>query len=202
MKVNDRLIWLDIAKGLVIILMVLGHSSIPKFISNWIWAFHMPFFFLSSGFTTNWKNYGCLEFVKKKINSIVRPFVLYSLMVILILAIFNIDHPYCNFTNGWGGYALWFVPVLFVALILAKFFFMMEPIYRNVYFLLLPSISYLFCYFDFSLPWNMSVVPFASMFIIFGGLVKPYVKNVDYNRWRVVDYIIDLCFFCYHILFL
>ena len=48
-----RLKWLDIAKGLGIILMVLGHTSIPKFASDFIWSFHMPLFFIASGFTTN-----------------------------------------------------------------------------------------------------------------------------------------------------
>lgn len=44
--------WADIAKGIAIILMVLGHSSLPAVIQNWIYSFHMPFFFFISGVLT------------------------------------------------------------------------------------------------------------------------------------------------------
>ena len=43
---HKRLQWIDVAKGIGIILMVLGHTSIPQMLSNFIWAFHMPLFFL------------------------------------------------------------------------------------------------------------------------------------------------------------
>lgn len=56
MSESPRLIWLDIAKATVIILMVLGHTSIPNSLSNFIWAFHMPLFFIASGWTTNWES--------------------------------------------------------------------------------------------------------------------------------------------------
>lgn len=44
-----RFDWVDIAKGIAILLMILGHSSLPNMIQNWIYSFHMPFFFFISG---------------------------------------------------------------------------------------------------------------------------------------------------------
>ena len=46
-----RILWIDIAKAIAILLMVIGHTSIPHGLSNFIWAFHMPLFFMASGFT-------------------------------------------------------------------------------------------------------------------------------------------------------
>ena len=46
---TSRILWIDVAKGITIILVVLGHSSLPSTISRFIWAFHMPLFFLVSG---------------------------------------------------------------------------------------------------------------------------------------------------------
>lgn len=37
--------WVDIAKGIAIILMVLGHTAIPDSLSRFIYSFHMPFFY-------------------------------------------------------------------------------------------------------------------------------------------------------------
>ena len=37
----ERISWIDIEKGLAIILMVIGHSALPQNLSNFIFAFHM-----------------------------------------------------------------------------------------------------------------------------------------------------------------
>lgn len=41
----SRIDWIDIAKGIGIFLMVMGHTSIPKLGGHWIYSFHMPLFF-------------------------------------------------------------------------------------------------------------------------------------------------------------
>lgn len=41
----QRLIWLDISKGIAILLVIIGHMGIPRTMSNIIYSFHMPFFF-------------------------------------------------------------------------------------------------------------------------------------------------------------
>jgi fucose 4-O-acetylase-like acetyltransferase len=52
MAKKKRMMWLDIAKGLAIILMVLGHClSDQTALHDFIYSFHMPLFFLAAGFT-------------------------------------------------------------------------------------------------------------------------------------------------------
>ena len=46
----ERISWIDIEKGLAIVLMVIGHSALPQNLSNFIFAFHMPVFLSSQGF--------------------------------------------------------------------------------------------------------------------------------------------------------
>lgn len=82
-----RLKWLDIAKGITIILMVIGHTSIPDSFSRFIYAFHMPLFFIASGWTTNWNKYNYMEFAKRKFRSIMVPFMVYSVIVLSIQTI-------------------------------------------------------------------------------------------------------------------
>lgn len=82
-----RLKWLDIAKGITIILMVIGHTSIPDPFSRFIFAFHMPLFFIASGWTTNWNKYNYMEFAKRKFRSIMVPFMVYSVIVLSIQTI-------------------------------------------------------------------------------------------------------------------
>lgn len=73
-----RIAYIDTAKALAIILMVVGHTSIPKVLSDWIWSFHMPFFFFVSGMTTNWQRRKMLEFIRIKIQVLLVPLLCYS----------------------------------------------------------------------------------------------------------------------------
>ena len=54
--------WIDIARGILIILVVFGHSAFIQYYSNWhsiIYWFHMPSFFFLSGYVFKPKeNYG------------------------------------------------------------------------------------------------------------------------------------------------
>lgn len=43
---KERLSWLDVLKGIGIILVVMGHIYSNSIIFNWLYSFHMPLFFL------------------------------------------------------------------------------------------------------------------------------------------------------------
>lgn len=77
---NDgkRIAYIDTAKAFAIILMVVGHTSVPKVLSDWIWSFHMPFFFFVSGMTTNWQKRKMTEFIRARVQVLLIPFVCYS----------------------------------------------------------------------------------------------------------------------------
>ena len=46
--IKNRIKWIDISKGIGIILVLMGHISKIKIINNVIYAFHMPLFFMIS----------------------------------------------------------------------------------------------------------------------------------------------------------
>lgn len=120
---TGRLQNIDIAKGITICLMVVGHSSLPLWLSNWIWSFHMPFFFFVSGLLTSWNKEG-KDFFMRKTKTLLLPFVIYSVINLLLYPLYGND-LWTNFVvntllHGWGGYALWFIPVLYFSLLLCK----------------------------------------------------------------------------------
>ena len=51
MTTKKRIQWIDIAKGISIILVVYGHSGLNNvpIIGSWLHAYRMPFFFFVSG---------------------------------------------------------------------------------------------------------------------------------------------------------
>ena len=60
MKVSERYTWIDCIKGIGIFLVVLGHIYKDNYIGQWIYSFHMPLFFMLSGYlmyakSVDWK---------------------------------------------------------------------------------------------------------------------------------------------------
>ena len=126
---NGRLKWLDIAKAIAIMLMVVGHTSIPSIASDFIYAFHMPLFFIASGWTTKWNKYSFGDFVKRRCRSLLLPFFFYSVIVLLIQVHYGWMTLDEWLIKGWGdGYALWFIPVLFMASIIARSLYVFKDI--------------------------------------------------------------------------
>lgn len=91
MGTKSRTVHMDIARGLAVLLVVIGHmrTLVPSYVFYWINSFHMPFFFFISGYFykginsgTEFKNYGY-----KKLKTILVPYLAYSIIFAGINAI-------------------------------------------------------------------------------------------------------------------
>ena len=139
-RVSERLLLIDVVKGLAISLVALGHTNQGVLNRGWwggsqfgvqldlfIYAFHMPAFFLVSGvfLAGSARKRGPWGFTEQKLRTILYPFVFWSLFLpFQPLAFGRFMHvqapamrPYLmNFVTGNMS---WFLPTLFVAVTLA-----------------------------------------------------------------------------------
>ena len=94
---------ISIAKGIGIILMLIGHAGCPGHLSSFIYQFHMPLFFFISGycFKDNHLN-NFKDFAIKRIKGIYIPFVKYSLLFLFLHNIFFNLNIY-NDVYGYNG---------------------------------------------------------------------------------------------------
>ncbi len=53
MSEKKRIAWIDQLRGIAFYFVVLGHMIVPENLEAWIYSFHMPLFFVVSGFTLN-----------------------------------------------------------------------------------------------------------------------------------------------------
>lgn len=190
---NNRIEWLDLSKGIAIILMVLGHTSLPDFLSRFIWAFHMPLFFIASGWTTNWMKYDLKGFASKKMQSLMVPFIVYSAIVLLIQIDVGWNSAETFFVNGWAGYALWFIPVLFMALICSKILYSIQRTsIRYIVLFLFVAVGYGLSFFKIHLPWTLSSVPYATLMLVLGSEMKKLPKRYLRPRWYSVLILLSL----------
>lgn len=74
----QRYEWIDIAKGMAIICVVIGHATVGNHIYDMIYAFHMPFFFIMAGYLLNISKWGnqLNLFIKNRARRLLKPYLL------------------------------------------------------------------------------------------------------------------------------
>ncbi len=122
---NDTI---DIAKGIGIILVIMGHtpSIVPEIIRNWISIFHMPLFFFLAGVFADYGITKPSKSVVKSAKRLLLPYVVYSLIFSAILYIESafdrkvlLDNLHDTIIGKGGGtLALYFFVVLFIIKVL------------------------------------------------------------------------------------
>jgi fucose 4-O-acetylase-like acetyltransferase len=135
---ENRMHWVDICRCFFIIAIVVGHVFKSGYLRQWLFSFHVPAFFLISGYCFNYID-NAKMFVKKKVRTIVVPYFAFSIFSILLFAAARIFVPQisnimeCNFIKNVFTmlYAtskpdimkyntpLWFLPCFFVVSIVA-----------------------------------------------------------------------------------
>jgi fucose 4-O-acetylase-like acetyltransferase len=139
----DRIVWIDAAKGLGILLIVLGHVwslDDPSFFYEWMYAFHVPLFFFVSGLTLKPGTRSMLDVTRAKAVRLMVPYFVYAFLGYLMFLVgfivvqwtgANIEQfshgllpPLLAIFHGTLGDGLltnsplWFLPALFVTYVL------------------------------------------------------------------------------------
>lgn len=130
-----RLDYIDAAKGIGILLMVLGHiwtDSCAKIVI-WLYSFHVPMFFILSGmvvkYTGNLDKKPLCEIIKRKCQQLLVPYIVFEILYVVLIGSrhsFNYDilqwHWYDGLmlkpVNGplWFLLCLLFVEIAFVCI--------------------------------------------------------------------------------------
>lgn len=140
---QKRIAYFDIAKGIGILLVLIGHlqndiifSYSPYILSlcSWIFSFHMPLFFIISGMLISCKREeekDLKEIVKRKFRSIMIPYfwfsliyimiVLYSLLITKVVPLKTLFIQLWYVLGMYGMNVLWFLPALFASEVLFLF---------------------------------------------------------------------------------
>ena len=87
---------ISIARGICIVLMVIGHSGCPEYLRRLIYLFHMPFFFFASGYFCRPEqtlrgddsSIGLYRRVLRRFKRLYLPFILYGTAFLLLHDVF------------------------------------------------------------------------------------------------------------------
>ena len=129
MDIKQRIEWIDIAKGIGMILVIAGHCfQLDR--CHPIYSFHMPlFFFLSGILISNPNKIGIVAFIEKKSKQILFPWILMlsvSFAVCLVIPSWRdqmtlkriLMDLYSSNTNIFQNSSLWYLPCFFLTLLL------------------------------------------------------------------------------------
>lgn len=183
-----RYIWVDIAKGIAMIMVIIGHSKLsPWLVRQYICDFHMPLFFILSGFLFDPEKYqGFFSFMKSKYRSLLIPYFLLNLILIIyndffvdpskmlsgsflwhLVGIFLANRRHKTYFN------MWFINALFITEVIA--FFICKKFENKKVILFMPIFGVLGYYVGERSTggfWSIDLVLIALFFFLLGYLLK------------------------------
>lgn len=192
-----RIDWVDAAKCIGIFLVAFGHNWLDSKFCYFIFAFHMPLFFILGGITLNYvRDFKHTVYAKAK--AILLPYFFFALCIVGVYSFLSYTHngDYDTleqirlFALQRRHTHLWFLPVLFfselfvISLLKIKHF-------DEYKFLLILILSLFGIYFIIQaagfnkLIWNIDLVPLASAFILIGVLFSKHKPEylINNNKW-------------------
>lgn len=202
---------IDMAKGLGILLVILGHvPTVPEELKKVIYSFHIPLFFFISGYLYNsikYNSFTLIEFIKSRVQRYIVPyfvigficFFLFGVIYPLVRDGYSADYLqsvfkflfgllYSRGGTSWMAWSspLWFLTCLFVAELIL--YFVLKHFKKQyIVFFILAIVGY--CYTvitKFPLPWNIDVALTATSFMYIGYLCRKHNILEQYNKMKYV----------------
>lgn len=200
---ENRIDWVDYAKAIGIVLVVYGHvargiknsgikipTDLYEVADSVIYSFHMPLFFFLSGlfFLKSLDKFGSKYLIFNKIDTIIYPYILWSLLQGGIESILS------NYTNGtasagnvlsliWQPRAqFWFLYVLFLVLVICSIAYSTKR--KEINFTLLPlSILLNISSQNF---WVFDLISTNLVYFVLGIIFTSYIKTEYFSGPKVL----------------
>lgn len=204
---KERILFLDVAKAVCIILVVVGHY-VPDNSPGWyvaihdvIYTFHMPLFMFASGYVyiATRRDIGYGSFLMRKLRRLMVPYLSTSVIVITIKLLtqggMGVEHPVTvssylrMFYLPEAGYFLWFIWALWWMFVLVPLF--RTPGSRLVLFIAALALHYV----PLALPLDSDLwyvfVP-EALVVIASGVVFPMLLFWLFKKYRATRLLFGL----------
>ena len=204
--------WIDYLRGIAILLMIIGHTSVYDPIRMWIYGFHMPLFFMISGLLfnkTKWHAVGYRQFLITRVKNYLIPYFLWCGICFLInLPMLYYTYRDDNFPSallqnlGWIATSvrvdgvflpqnctpLWFLTCLFLSQQVFYWLLKCKPVWQFVLCGVFIAINYIMNLFQMPiLLWHFEVSLIGAVFMLLGYSIreKKLLENIK-NPWIIL----------------
>jgi len=196
---QNRVYWVDQVKGFAILLVVYGHNF--PFSEQYIYTFHMPLFFMVSGFF--FPKSKSADVLLKRSKTLMIPYFFWASFLFLFwlfigrgfgksadleLSVFN-NFLGIFYSQGGAAYMDWGIPMWFLPCMLVTFalYFLLTKYlsgavkYVLVLVLLMLGLGYPHLT-NFHLPWSIHVAFVALFFMMIGHVAYPYISQIGIKK--------------------
>ena len=205
---QNRLLFIDIAKGIGIILVVCSHTE-ANILMLWSLGFFVPIFYFCSGYTTSTRSLSqpITQYMKKRTRKLLCPYIFFNILLFLYFRRWSINglygvlySRYCLFPIEsdsnyqfliWGNYPMWFITSLLVSYFIQYY---NNNYYKVSIILIYFCLTYILSYVPILLPWSIDTA-FLSAVIMYAGF--------NANKYNIISWpthIILICIMLYALL--
>lgn len=198
---KERIEWVDVIKGFAIIMVMWGHTYNNALIHVFIYSFHIPLFFLMSGYFFSIKNMKYKDFLWYKIKTLLFPMAIFSIINVFIQIIINFDNLaiipkrlagiFIELRGSQYDSGLWFITCLFVAELIYWIVIKLskDNLTIEISLLLICAIvgNLYIAFVDHIVPWSIEAALIAIGFLGAGRLIRTYEsKFIDQINAKVL----------------
>lgn len=217
-KIDNRNQFVDIMRGIAMLLVVLGHTmtgctvdSQKSFLFNIIWSLQMPLFILISGFVTKYSRpisdgKGLWKYVKRRTVAYMLPWAVWSFLVRGIIfgedGFLNVKHLLWNMDSGyWFLATIWTISMIFgIASFMAERLSKENLLKKQVVLLgfylvgmvLLVGIGAILGLSFFAIKLTLYYMPFYYAGFLYGQF-DDRMKESDTGK-NIIDSVVAICF--------
>ena len=188
---QKRIDWIDSLKIFGILAVILGHLNSP--FGGFIFSWHMPLFFLISGFFIKHEE-SFIEYSKKESLRLMLPYFIFALLGLFVEALkrYALQRDGLDFVNEFQGifiwmdmsslintyaFVLWFLPALFFSKIIL---FLVIKHIKNIQYQIALVLLLFGSSFTMNLPFGMDNALNALIFIFIGNKFYCYFEDSQY----------------------
>lgn len=209
-KNYSRNVTIDALKGLGILLMIIGHSNLPFNLRGLIFVFHMPLFFIVSGYL--YKVRGFSEIFKKQITKIMVPFFFTGIVIWIGKLIKGFPDWGISLILGNGSRPvfdsaalekynigpLWYLLAFSWATLLFRLLLRVDSnIWKVVIVFILFELSLVFCISFGPLPLDILQAIPATLFMLAGFWYHKHEDFEVHHKWLIYLISLFLLLICY-----
>lgn len=192
---KGRIVYIDYMKAIAMILVIIGHVNFAnESVKAWIYSFHMPVFFFATGLVLNFTRTdisgggNLMTVACKYFKRLMLPFLLWG----LIFTKFSIQNlllicygSYRSISKADSLTFLWFLPVMYVAVLLLYIINRTRDNIKRVWLVLSLSIVAFVIGVNMprlgiGYPFSLNVALVALFFMTLGNIIRPYIDQI-YN---------------------
>lgn len=190
---NERKRTLDILRGIGIFLMVFDHVGWGSFVHGYIQSFHMPLFFIASGYL--WKNENTVNLIRKRFKTLMVPYFIFSGFYLLLqqITLFSTGNDFMSSLRAVLIYptdidcmpiapALWFLPCMFFSSIVYSYLSKLKRQYKRNVVVGIAVIGMVYSSMsNIMLPFALEPLSVAIAFMLFGEIIRECENDV--SKW-------------------